>query len=161
MKKIFMILMCTTMLLGCMDKEVDISKKQIRNGIVYEVNQDKSFTGKFIAKYDNGQLKVSEEYIDGLANGTQISYYKNGQTKEELKYENGKPVGEYLSYYENGNIFCQGNYLEGKKEGVWKVYNEDNKLILTQTYKNGNLEDVKQYLIDVQSLQKELKNIFN
>lgn len=53
----------TIFLFGCGGpKEVDISKKQEKNGIVYVENEKKPFTGKIISKYENGQMKMDSQY---------------------------------------------------------------------------------------------------
>ena len=137
MKKLIMLLVCLFMFIGCMDKEVDISKKQVRNGVVYVVGDSKPFTGKLIGKYDNGQKKVSEEYKEGIQEGAVTRYYKNG------------------------NTIYTGVYVDGKKDGEWNYYSSENKLAAKLIYQNGKLIGEEQYLVDVDGLKNKVKNLFD
>lgn len=161
LKKLLAFLALGALFVSCMDNEVDISKKQVRNGIVYEVNDPNPFTGKFVGNYDNGQLKISEIYENGIAQGVQSTYYKNGQLKEQVDFVNGKPNGVYTNYYKNGNIFYRGTYENGLKNGAWEVYTENNKPVFKQIYQNGKLVNVEQYIINVDKIKDQIQSIFN
>lgn len=137
MKKLIIMLVCLFTFWGCMEKEMDISQKQVRNGIVYVVGNEKPFTGKMIGKYDNGQIKISEQYKNGLANGTETRYYKNG------------------------TILYTGNYVEGKKDGEWNYYSTSNKLSVKLTYDNGTLVEKEQYIVDVDGLKNKVLDLFD
>lgn len=137
MKKILITLICLFTLMGCINREVDISKKQVREGIVYVVGESKAFTGKLVGKYSNGQVKICEEYKNGLANGTETRYYKNGE------------------------ILYTGNYVDGKKDGEWNYYSTSKKLAAKVTYDKGTLINKEQYLVDVDGIKDKVKNLFN
>lgn len=160
MKKIAITTFIILTLLGC-GKEIDISQKQIRNGVVYTVNEAEPFTGKVTGKFENGKVKVSENFKDGKFDGEQIYYYDNGQIKEKINYKNGIAVGTYNAYHKNGEVAYTGNFLEGKKDGDWNRYTEDKKLILTEKYKNGKLEGVEQFLVDTEKLKGKINSLFN
>ena len=164
MKKLLLSIFIATVLIGCnspLDKEVDISQKQDRNGIVYVVNGEKPFSGKMIGKYENGQVEVSETFKDGKFNGQQISYYRNGQVKEKANYEMGKPVGEYVKYYSNGTIAYQGSYVSGVKEGYWNIYSDKGELVVSKKYVNGELVDIEQHVVDVDGIKNTIESFFN
>lgn len=106
------------------------------------------FSGTKIKKYDNGQLKFEEHFLDGKYSGTWESYYENGQLKERKSfrdggeyYENGKlknRIGSYESYYDNGNINYKGEYNEnGEKEGIWINGSRDGSNF-KQEYQDGD-----------------------
>lgn len=137
MKKIIIAVMLLFSVVACGKKEIDISEKQIREGIVYIVGASKPFTGRLVGKYNNGQVKISEQYKEGVETGIETAYY------------------------ENGTIFYKGKYINGKKEGEWNYYSKDNKLVLTQAYKNGELKDVKQHLVDITELKNQFKSFIN
>ena len=77
MKKIAIATFVLLTLVGC-GKEIDISQKQVRKGIVYTINEDKPFTGKVVGKYENGQNKLVEKFKEGKFDVEQIYYYENG-----------------------------------------------------------------------------------
>lgn len=160
MKKILISSIILLTLMGC-GKEIDISEKQVRNGIVYTVNEEKPFTGKVVGKYNNGKEKLIEKFKDGKFDGEQIYYYDNGQIEEKITYKLGEAIGTYYSYHKNGEVAYTGNFVAGKKDGDWNRYNEDKKLILTETYKNGELENIQQFLVDTDKLKNKLNNLFN
>ncbi len=62
---------------------------QERNGVMYEVNQKKPFTGKFLTPYQNGQKKTEANYKNGKYDGLMIGWYENGQKKTEVNFING------------------------------------------------------------------------
>lgn len=164
MKKLLLSIFIATVLIGCnspLDKEVDISQKQDRNGIVYVVNGEKPFSGKMIGKYENGQIEVSEIYKDGKFNGEQASYYSNGQIKEKATYDMGVPVGEYVKYYSNGTVAYKGSYVNGVKDGDWNIYNDKNELLITKKYQNGELVNIEQHVVDVDGLKSKIESLFN
>lgn len=160
MKKIILAVFTLIIMIGC-GKEIDISQKQVRNGIVYTVNEDKPFTGTVVGKYENGQNKLVEKFKDGKFDGEQLYYYENGQIKEKISYALGIPVGTYYEYHKNGEVSYTGAFTDGKKSGEWNRYTEDKKLILTEFYKDGKLDNVKQYLIDTEKLKGKINSLFN
>lgn len=160
MKKFLVSSIILLALMGC-GKEIDISEKQVRNGIVYTVNEEKPFTGKVVGKYSNGKDKIIEKFKNGKFDGEQIYYYDNGQIEEKITYKLGEAIGTYYSYHRNGEVAYTGNFVAGKKDGEWNRYTEDKKLILTEIYKNGELEDIKQFLVDTDKIKDKINNLFN
>lgn len=160
MRKIAIATFILLTLVGC-GKEIDISQKQIRKGIVYTVNEDKPFSGKVVGKYSNGKDKLVEKFKDGKFDGEQIYYYDNGQVKEKSSYKDGVPVGEYNEYHKNGEVSYTGKFSNGRKDGEWNRYTEDKKLILTEIYKDGTLQDVKQFLVDTDKIKGKINSLFN
>ena len=71
MLKKFLIILAAFSIIACSGREVDISKKQERGGIVYIVNEQKPFSGVITGKYGNGQIKIKETFKDGKYNGQQ------------------------------------------------------------------------------------------
>lgn len=159
-KKLLLILAAFS-IIGCSLSEVDISKKQKRNGIVYIVNEEKTYSGIITGKYENGKLKIKEAFKDGKYNGEQFTYYDNGQIQSKATFENGVAVGTFYEYYKNGAVAYTGNFLNGKREGEWNRYTNENEPILTEIYKDGELVDVKQYLVDTDKLKEKIKDFFN
>lgn len=160
MKKLLVIGFILLALTGC-GKEIDISQKQIRNGIVYTVNANEPYTGKVVGKYKNGKEKLLENFKNGKFNGTQTYYYDNGQIKEKISYKNGIAVGTYYEYHQNGEVAYTGQFSNGKKNGEWNRYTDENKLVLTETYKDGKLENLKQFIVDTDKIKGKIDSLFN
>lgn len=160
MKKSLITLAILLVLAGC-GKEIDISQKQVRNGVVYTVNESEPFTGKVTGKYNNGQVKIAEKFKAGKYDGEQLYYYDNGQIKEKISFKDGKAIGTYTEYHKNGEISYTGRFVDGKKDGEWNRYTEDKKLILTEKYKAGKLEDVEQFIVDTDKLKNKINSFFN
>lgn len=86
------------------EKEVDISKKQERDGIVYVVGSYRPLKGKLVDRYANGQIKI--EYIyDGGELIAVKTYFENGQLKTYAiaGYSGLLHAVEY--YDESGNFY--------------------------------------------------------
>ena len=121
MKKIFTILFLHLILISfnsfgvSSDKIICVeSDAQNIKGIIYLLNDVDPFTGKNLCKYDDGQIKIKGEIIDGKVDGKIIQFYKNSQIKSETNYKNGKSNGKRTSWYENGQIKSEKNYKNGK-----------------------------------------------
>lgn len=104
MKKILIIFSLFILMISCNigKRNVDASKKEEKDGIVYITNEKKPFTGKIIAKYEDGKLKTEENFKDGKYEGISKEYFSNGQLAFEGTFKNGKLNGEVKTYFENG-----------------------------------------------------------
>ena len=147
MKKIIWLLGLILLFLSCKEKEIYISKLQEKNGITYKINQTQSFTGKAIAKDENGELKSEENYSNGVLNGPLKRYSENGQLISEENYKNGELELD-LNYNKNkieklrinGNIWIENNEV---KYVYLKNY-DDLYHIIIYSYKNKmNLRNPK------------------
>ena len=92
---------------------------QDRNGVRYEVNADKPFTGKYVTYYDDGQKKSEANYKDGKAYGLITTWHNNGQKDTELTltFKDGKEHALVTAWRENGQkkleiIFKNGEVVE-------------------------------------------------
>lgn len=110
MKKLGILLFLSMLFISCKDKEVHPSKLQERNGLVYEINQKKEFTGISIATYRNGNT-IKTSYKKGKKDGLTEMYSKNGQLLTVKPYKNGKMEGTFLQYSSlNGQLINQKVY---------------------------------------------------
>jgi Uncharacterized protein conserved in bacteria len=82
MKK-FLTLLCLVLLVSC-SNEVPSDKLVERQGITYEVNSDKPFTGSSVSYYQNGQLEFRKNYKDGKVDGLEEWFYENGQLSSQV-----------------------------------------------------------------------------
>jgi len=105
---------------GCGEKVVDSSKLVKRGGLYYEVNSEKSFTGKVIGLHENG--KAEAEYRDGKLNGKVTTWYENGQKRSEGEWRDGKERGKWTYWYENGQKERESEYRDGKEISEKRYY---------------------------------------
>ncbi len=88
-------ILAVVLLAGCAKpadaESIDPVQLQHRNGIAYQVNDPKPYSGKAVVFYDNGQKKEETDYVNGKDHGKYISWYDNGQKEDELDFVNGKP----------------------------------------------------------------------
>ena len=50
-----------------------------RNGVMYLLNSDKPFSGKFFSIYENRQKKKKGSFKEGVLNGNYTEWFSNGQ----------------------------------------------------------------------------------
>jgi len=77
-------------------------KKQIRNNLVYSINESLPFSGEFFTLHLNGQDATTESYKDGKKDGEWVSWHEDGQEKEVHSYKDGKKDDEWGSWHEDG-----------------------------------------------------------
>ncbi len=141
MKKIFLTALIFSVV-SCSVSEVPMDSLVERNGITYQVNSDKPYSGKAIIYFANGQVDLINTYKKGKIiqqeafqqngtplykevfdkNGTIIEeeyYHDNGQLRTTISCEGGIendicPYEEYYEYYENGQLNFKGIYKNGE-----------------------------------------------
>ena len=129
-----------------------------------ELTCHRSYTGKVMNWFNDGQFYYECEYINGNisgpyrmfhhgtekfkyigeygANGNKINkwseFFPSGKTKSiEYFSLDGKKHGQYLFYDENGIVLIDGNFKENKKDGKF-IYKYTNDIIKSSgKYING------------------------
>ena len=75
----------------------EVTYLQERNGIKYEVNQEKPFTGKYVRYWTKWFKDVEKReevnFVVGKEEGLWIEWHKNGQKKLEKHYKDGEEEG--------------------------------------------------------------------
>jgi uncharacterized protein len=96
--------------------------------------------------YDNGAVKFTATYKDGVAEGIQREFSPEGKvigakvyvegvlTGEGILDTAGREQGPWVEYHPNGQIKSKGEYLNGKRVGEWVFY-----------YANGKIEQKGKY----------------
>ena len=120
---------------SCSKKTLNSNKLQDRNGLYYEVNSDKPFSG-YAADSVLGIRTTYAEISNGKFDGVYITYYRNTQIEEKGKMSDNMKDGVWEFYYENGQLKEKGNYSKSIKDGQWEFY-----------YKNGQLKEKGKYNI--------------
>jgi antitoxin component YwqK of YwqJK toxin-antitoxin module len=120
MKNTILILISLLFLTGVSEGK-EVNYLQDRNGIMYEVNTDVGFTGKYVEYYKNGhgQKMYEKNYKDGELEGLRTEWFENGQKRIEGNYKGGKREGLETWWYENGQKKWERNFKNNKEVGLW------------------------------------------
>lgn len=90
---------------------------------------------------DDGLLKYSAEYKDGLLDGKKMTYYfKDEKPMQIISYKKGKKDGESCAFFQNGNKEYEENYKEGLKQGKRKTYYAAGAVESEELYKDDSLD---------------------
>ncbi len=101
----------------------------------YEEGSDVPFTGILYGRYDNGELMTTQEYVDGIGNGTWTSYDPDGRKYEEGTYVDNRVEGPVVLYYEDGSVKARGQYRHWKQPiGKWTYYDRSGSVVHTMVY---------------------------
>ena len=137
-KNVLILIMFLLTLTSCGKERIeDMSKLELRDGKIYVIGENEPYTGTFIKKFENGNLRKIAEFKNGVPHGKEETYDKNSQLLLLNTYKNGQLNGPYNSYYENGNLKTEATYRNGKEDGPIRVYYENGQLWSESKYKNG------------------------
>ena len=70
-------------------REEAFFNRVVYGGIAYKIGESEPYTGKFICKYANEEIKEEEEYVAGIKEGKSIKYYPQGEIRESSEFING------------------------------------------------------------------------
>lgn len=141
-------------------KEVDFDSLVERQGVKYEVNSEKGYTGEAVGFHENGQKSIQCEYAEGKLHGEYFEWYDNGQLKTQCNYSDGSLLDSLIQYYQSGEIQKKCYYVEGKLDGLYLEYYESGKLLRKGLYQNG-LEEGLFVLTDSTGLITIERNYLN
>lgn len=129
----------------------------------YKPGESKPFTGILYARYDNGNYKSRQEYVEGIGQGTWINYWENGNLKEVGTYNQNRVEGPIKKYYETGKLKTEGTYKDWRiRVGKWKYYDESGSLTLEQDYgQKGDLRDVEEFYKNGEISKSRYQQIVN
>lgn len=107
--------------------------------------------GKYTEYHENGKMRLSCHYVNGLKNGKSFTWHDNGTLSYEEDYLNGELHGYVKGYYKTGvprrvDRYVNGQFVEGRCFGVNGQdtnYFEQSKMAL---FKNGDLEKYRRYV---------------
>lgn len=100
-------------------------------------NEKKDSTWRYYSDYD-GVLLSSENYCEGVKNGSSATFYPNGNFAEKIQYKDGKKAGDWIQYFEDGKVKLKGYYTNDEKEGPFKGFYPDGKTSVSGAYKTGH-----------------------
>ena len=94
-----------------------------RNGVIYLLNSDKPFSGKFFSVYENRQKKKKGSFKNGVLNGNYTEWFSNGQKKLLIKYKN-KKILHRSDWNRDGTASINYQNLLGKGKWLYKKGDE-------------------------------------
>ena len=132
---------------GC-SKTNDMEHLEIRNGLYYEKNAKKPFTGVIASDYANSQIYgrgyngiifTKGEIIEGKKEGLWKEWYSTDKQFFEGHFLNGLGDGTHIWWHPNGEMLAKGNYFEGKRHGLFKKWYETGSIHQKLNYQFDNL----------------------
>lgn len=79
-------------------------------------------------------------FIECLHHGLYINYFENGSVKDSGYYKNGLRDGVWIHRSTAGGSFWKGAYKNGVRQYEWKEYNPNGRLITLAVYNNKGEE---------------------
>ena len=76
--------------------------------------------------HENGAVKFSGDFYNGVRNGPGNEYYDTGICSTEGSWKNNKLDGIAATYWQTGNPRFNGHFCQGKKQGPGTSYFKDN-----------------------------------
>ena len=86
------------------------------------------FTGIVEASFDNGQLEIELNYVDGLPSGIQRRWFSSGQLKEEWNSIRGQGSAWSRKWYESGAMMSE-RINENNCPVRMREWSDDGKLV--------------------------------
>jgi len=133
-----LIITALMLVVGC-SKPINEDSLIDRNGVKYQQDSQKPYSGKVFRLYDTGENKNEGIYKDGKLEGLWIEWYENGQKKLEVTFKDGKEDGLFTKWYDNGQKGSEGTYKNGKQDGLFTSWYENGQKSEEITYKDGEM----------------------
>ena len=123
-----------------------IGEKQADGSIINYIDINKKKQGKWIKKYNNGNVRYEGFFTNDLPSGTFKYYYESGKKKSVLVYNDDRSASVEM-FWESGATSATGGYdEETRRHGEWRMYTESGKLMEIINYVHGKAEgNVKIY----------------
>ena len=126
--------------------------KKMENGKkVYEGQfKDDVPYGTFKYFHENGKLKSTTEFIQGVHKVKTVMYHENEHKASEGVFIDQLKDGEWKYYSNTDKLIAIEHYAMGKRTGEWKVFSAETGILLEErNYLNDKLNGLyKTYYID-------------
>ena len=97
---------------------------------------DTSYSGEYLDKYDNGNVKFKGFFRFGKRHGQWMAFYASGLLWSECFYDKGMKHGANNVYFEGGKPRYKGWYKNDLRDSVWIFFDEYGKEIQKTHFKN-------------------------
>jgi antitoxin component YwqK of YwqJK toxin-antitoxin module len=102
-------------------------------------------TGEFISHWPNGNMRLKENYLNGMLHGEVSKYDEQGRLISVYNYKSKQYHGSFTEYYNNGKIKKRGRYNDGTSTGTWQEYYYSGQLMREIVYSFGSLVSMKEW----------------
>ena len=102
-----------------------------------EFNLDGKRNGPWIGYHDNGVIKYTGQFLNGLEYGLFRYYNLSKNLVIELNYIDTGTISDAILYYKNGVIKSTGRYINRKKQSSWSYYDKYGQKNSQENYSNG------------------------
>lgn len=85
--------------------------------------------GEYKEFYEDGKIKSTASYANGILEGLTLVYDTAGNLSYEIPYVNNRKEGKVKRYYPGGELMGEVTYEKGKKHGMLDAYNKDGTLM--------------------------------
>ncbi len=99
---------------------------------------DTNYTGDYLDKYPNGNVKFQGFFRFGKRHGQWMAYYASGLLWSECFYDKGIRHGANNVYYEDGKPHYKGWYKNDLRDSTWTFYDTIGKVIEHIKFKNDD-----------------------
>ena len=93
------------------------------NGVMYALNSDKPYNGKFFGVHENGQKRIEGFFKNGILDGNYTEWFSNGQKKLFIKYKD-KKILHRSDWNRDGTASINYQNLLGKGKWLYKKGDE-------------------------------------
>lgn len=136
MKQLFAVITLLILIVGCThivtgDLLID------REGVKYQEDSKKPYSGKVYELWDTGNKKFEGSYSKGKEDGIWTWWYYGGQKMSEGTFTNGERDGIWTWWYERGMKEREETYTNGVLNGKSTFWRENGQILGETTYKNG------------------------
>ncbi len=90
--------------------------------------------GEALVWYDNGQVKLQGEYVDGVREGLWLSWHPNGNNRGQGRLYRNRRYGTWIMWDDNGQKRSEVSYDVGLRHGRSTVWDADGNVIETGEY---------------------------
>ncbi|MWP62148.1 toxin-antitoxin system YwqK family antitoxin [Gilliamella sp. Pas-s25] len=107
----------------------------------YNENKQQHLDGVHRVWYDDGKLKLLENYNKGNKDGVFQRWYPNNKLEYEKIYKNNQLISS-IEWNEKGIKVSEAFYdMDGLEQGEWKEWHDDGTKKKIAIYKNGKLDN--------------------
>jgi len=153
------VMLITGVFFNSCEKEVSSDTLVERNGLKYEVNSEKPYSGRSVEFFEGGEVKrESKSYKDGQLDGVFRTWFKNGQISSEHTYKDGLADGLDKLWREDGQQLAESSWKADKASGVAKFWYENGQLKSEESYVDDKLQGMKK--VWYENGQQQFEGVF-
>ncbi len=79
---------------------------------------DGTMHGSYWSWHDNGRLRSTTRYQDGVEEGESLAWFRTGRPEREASLRAGRLHGEWKEWHPNGTLACSARFDEGQIVGT-------------------------------------------